>query len=219
MSHWSEISGERVVAGSLWIPKCGAWVADVSTALPSALFGSVTLTVGDLSLVGTIVRQGAYAGSRTFRVVGGAGRWATALPARSYTLASGLPLATVLGDLAAECGETLGLVAGGYLGTSFVRLAGPANRTLLNLAPDWWVDSLGITQTTPRAASIVKRPFMATNRIGAAGVVQVATESPGEWLPGAAFQSPLLSDSVLTALAVRHTWLGDGVARIEAVIA
>lgn len=217
MTDWSTINGERTVAGSLYVPAYGTWVADVALALIADITGRVTLTVGNLSLVGSIVRAGTYAGSRTYRLVGGAGGWRQDMPARSYVRSAGVPASMVLGDIATECGETIADAPTTILGTSFVRLAGMASRTLASLAPRWYVDTQGVTRVGSRPSSPIRSEFVPTNRNGGAGVVEVATEDPAAWMPGRTFTSPLLSSSLLTVSASRFSWRLNGRARVDVV--
>lgn len=217
MSYYSTLNGERTVSGSLYIPAYGAWVADIALALAVTVVSPVTLTVGNLELVGSIVRAGAYAGSRSYRLVGGAGGWRKNLTARSYVRASGIDASMVLGDLATETGETIADAPTTALGTSYVRFAGPASRTLSALTPAWYIDAKGVTRIGARMPTIIKSEFTPTARHGGAGTVEVATEDPASWLPGASFSSPLLNGATLTISASRFSWNLDGRARVDVV--
>lgn len=216
MSDYSSLSGERVVSGSLMMPRYGAWVADVALAVQTLLPSPVTLTVGTLSLVGAVVRAGAYAGSRAYRLVGGFGGWRRSVGARAYASAGGVTSAMVLGDLAAETGEVVAMGSTEYLGASYVRAAGPASSTLRQIAATWWIDSLGTTQVDGvRSQALITSAFLPTHRAGAAGLVQVATEAEADWMPGRTFTSPLLNGNVHQVQASRFSWGRDGVARVE----
>src|SRR5690606_11374185 len=118
----------------------GAWWADV--ALPEAFVASVgqrvTLVVADVELRGTVVTGGAVDERSAYRIVGGAGGWGRALPAKSYHKSPGVRVSEVLADLAAAAGETLGPVPGTTLGEHYARAEGPAYRTLNGLAPRAW---------------------------------------------------------------------------------
>jgi len=219
MADYGSLSGERVVSGSLMIPRYGAWVADVALAVQTLLPSPVTLTVGTLSLVGAVVRAGAYAGSRAYRLVGGRGGWRRNIGARAYTSAAGVLSSMVLADAALEVGEQVVTTAPEYLGSSYVRMAGPASSTLRQLAASWWVDALGVTQVdTPRSAALITSPFLPTHRDGAAGLIQIATEAEGDWMPGRTFTSPLLNGTLHTVQAARFAWDRDGVARVEVMV-
>lgn len=218
MANWSSLNAERTVAGSLYVPAYGAWVADVALALSALLTGPVTLTVGNLTLQGSIVRTGTYAGSRVYRLTGGAGGWRQDLPARAYVRTAGISASMVLSDLASESGETIADAPTTSLGASYVRLAGPASRTLSALASQWYVDTDGTTRIGARPSSAITSEFVPTNRNGGAGTIEVATEDPASWLPGRTFTSPLLSTSILTVAASRFSWRKDGKARVDVVI-
>lgn len=228
MSNWSSLTSatasERTVSGSLMMPRYGAWVADVALGTQLDLVGSLTLTIGNLSLVGAVVRAGAYAGSRSYRLVGGRGGWRRNVGARAYSSTAGVTSAMVLGDAALEVGEAVAVSAPEYLGASYVRTAGPASTVLRALSASWWVDTLGVTQVdTPRSQAPITSPFLPTHRDGAAGFIEIATEDPASWLPGRTFASPLLNGtsgvpSVHQVQASRFSWGRDGVARVEVMI-
>ena len=146
MAFWCEVSGERVISGDLLIPRYGLWTADVLLANATTLPPQITLTVGDLSLVGNVFRQSDFAGSRGLRLVGGLGGWRTKVPARAYRNPAGVNLAMVAGDLAIECGEQMGAMVDRFLGASYARFAGPASDTLRALFKFWHVDPAGVTQ-------------------------------------------------------------------------
>ncbi len=214
---WSTLNGERTLTGSLYIPRVGVWVADVALALSTVLAPPVVLTVGSLTLQGTIYRQGAYGGSRGYRIVGGTNGWGKALAARSYVAAGGVSSALVLGDLATEAGERVAVATPSFLGTSFVRLAGPASRTLTSIEPNWWVDATGTTQVgLPRDTSPITSDFTATHRFGAHGIVEIATENEADWMPGRVFSSAIVT-TPQTIQASRFTWDRGGRARVEVV--
>lgn len=220
MADYSTLSGERVVSGSLMIPRYGAWVADVALAIQTTLRSPVTLTVGSLSLVGAVVRAGAYAGSRAYRLVGGYGGWRRNIGARAYASAVGVSSAMVLGDIAAEVGEVVAVNAPEYLGASYVRTAGPASTTLRQIAATWWVDAQGVTQVDGvRSQALITSAFLPTHRDGAAGLVQIATEAESDWMPGRTFTSPLLNGTIHQVQASRFAWGRDGVARVEVMTA
>ena len=219
MSDWSAANDQRTVAGSLYVPAYGTWVADVALALAGELVNPVRLTVGNLSLVGSIVRAGVYAGSRAYRLVGGAGGWRQDIAAKSYVRSSGVQADMVLRDLAIETGETMADAPTTYLGTSYARLAGPASRTLAALCPRWYVDNDGVTRIGSRASAPITSEFTPTNRNGGAGTLEIATEDNAAWLPGRTFSSPLLSGAILTVSASRFSWRKSGRARVDVVTA
>jgi hypothetical protein len=231
---WSSLAGLQVVAGSVMIPWYGAWVAEISVAVTTAVPTTmVPLVIGDLTLQGTVYRQAAYAGARTALVVGGHGGWIKQVQARAYRLAGGVPLSMILGDVCTDCGETIGAattaaIAGQTVGPFFVREAAEASRTLsqLDLAL-WWVDSTGATQTTPRTTTTyagsttdlahigpVTSHFDVLDWQGATGKFQIGTEVMSDWMPGRTFTNA----NVPTAQTVSLVTLdiqGSGSARVE----
>lgn len=162
----SNLDGAAVTRVSLTLPYGGTWSADVTIEAGKAgPSGKCSLTVGDLTLAGSVIRGGVSDGTSTWRgwIEGGAG-WAADLRARSYQsdAPGGVRLATVLLDLATECGETLALPADVPIGAAYVRpgstpLRPYTGRDALTalvargLLARWWVDVDGTTRTTARA--------------------------------------------------------------------
>lgn len=213
--NWAELNGERILTGSVMIPRVGAWVADISLALSATVASSVVLTAGTLSLVGHVVRAGTYGGSRAYRIVGGAGGWMKSLQARSYVNAGGVTSAMVIGDAARETGETVSIASPEYLGTSYVRFAGAASRVLAAIEPNWWVDGKGVTQVgTPRDSSMITEETTLTAMDGAAGILEIAAEDEAQWMPGRMFTNPLIT-LPRTISATRMHWGRDGRSRLE----
>lgn len=218
MTAYAELAGLRLSSLALTIPFYGAAVADCGLALTDVLpTGPTTLLVGNLSLVVTVVRSATFGGSRSARVVGGAGGWRRTLPARAYRNPGGLRLSTVLGDAARETGETLALAADSTIGTSYVRETAPASRLLRLLGGSlWWIDVAGVTRLAARATPTIASTFVVSHRSGAEGRVVVATEDLASWQPGARFSSPVVPD-VQTISSVSHRFGGAGALRTEAL--
>ena len=72
---WADLSGARVLSATVTIPKFGAWVADVELLSDATIPAAAVLTLGDLVLVGAVVRSAPFASSANARLVGGAGGW------------------------------------------------------------------------------------------------------------------------------------------------
>jgi len=95
----------------LHVPPAGGWYADLhldATTLPA--LGAATLTVGDLSLVGTVTDSAfddhPTGGAKPRVVIEGGAGWARPLPREGrYEAAGGVRLLTVLRDLADLVGE------------------------------------------------------------------------------------------------------------------
>ncbi len=190
MSGAITLNGIRVISGSITIPYYGAWVADVVLADSTTIPTSVSLVVGDLTLIGTVVRQASFAASRSARIVGGAAGWRKELPSRGYSHIAGVKLSTVVGDAANECGERIVLASDLALGTHYARDAGTAQRVLeIELNGTWWIDPLGVTQTKDRDSSPVVSPFTVLSWSGGKGQFEIASESIATWQPGRTFTS------------------------------
>jgi len=214
MTSWASYAGARIVSGSVLIPLYGAMTADVHfadvTAVPSV---ASTLTVGDLIMAGTAVRTAGFAGARSARLVGGAGGWRRDVLARAYDV--GVTVSMVLGDAATEVGELVAVTTDRSLG-QWVREPGPASRVLAMLAgSSWWINAAGVTQVgTPRSALPITSPFVVMSRDGASGLVQIATDTFADWMPGRTFVAPTIS-TPLTVKMVRHHFDREGIARTE----
>lgn len=108
----SDLVGLRIVRAEVSIPPTGAWFGTAlldSTSLPAV--GPTVLTIGDLSLVGAVVRayhDDAYPTGALASVVlrGGAG-WRLPVPQAGSYAGSAVRLSTVLADLARMAGETI----------------------------------------------------------------------------------------------------------------
>ncbi len=188
------INGRRVTSASITFPMFGAWAADVVLADAPELATTakgVSLVVADLTIVGTVVRQGSFAGSLTARIVGGAAGWRTELPAKGYSHAVGVKLSSVLDDAARENGETFATSPDRQLGSHWVRerAKGEALLSIL-LDGEWWIDAAGVTQMAARDASAIVTPFTVINWQGGLGSFEIAAESLAAWQPGRTFSAP-----------------------------
>lgn len=219
MTDFATLNGGRLIKARVTIPYYGLWAADVVLASSDTLATSVTLTIGNLSMVGAVVRMASFAGTRSARIVGGAGGWRTTLPSKQYVSSNAIRLSQVLGDAAAEAGERLNLPIDATIGTMYVREQAPAQRVLRQLAgPVWYVDLAGVTQVQDRPAASVRSSFTVIGWSGALGRFTVATEDYASWLPGASFSSPTVSTPQTVSL-VTHTLDNDGTARMEVLAA
>lgn len=208
-------NGARVTAANVSIPYYGLPVADVRLAGDEPLTNPVALVIGNLSLRMAVLRQRPFGGSTSARLVGGAGGWGRAVPARFYRLASGVPLSMILRDVAAEVGETVSLETDRLVGNWYAREAGPAQRVLRQLAGELvWIDAAGVTQVGARATTSIKSPATVSDLDGGAGWVDVATEDVAAWRPGATFSGPSVPGG-LTVGAVRIASGSDGTLRLE----
>ncbi len=209
------LNGLTVVSGSVTIPLVGAWVADVVLPTPEDITDTVVLTVGDLELHGTVFRtSNAFAGSKSARIVGGAGGWRKVLPRKGYSQIVGLMASLVLQDAARECGETIVVDADRQLGGSWARETGKAERTLrLILGGEWWIDPAGVTQTKVRDSSLIGSVFTVAAWSGGKGHFEIATESYADWQPGRTFNASTIN-MVQTISMVRFETANDGKLRL-----
>ncbi len=208
------INGQRVVSGSIAIPMHGPWVADVVLSLAEPLTPAASIVIGNLTLVGTVYRMASFAGSKSARVVGGAGGWRKPLPARGYSHDAGVLASTVMTDAARESGETIVVDQDRQLGTSWARDAGKAEGTLkLITGGIWWIDPAGVTQTRARDASLISTPFTAIAWSGGKGQFEIATEFYSDWQPGRTFNAPTIG-SVQTVSSVRFDATNNGKLRL-----
>lgn len=193
------VNGASAMTASITVPYYGAWVADVvlqsSSAIPTTANGC-SLVAGDLKLVGTAIRTASFSGSRSARIVGGAGGWRKALPAKGYSHPGGLKLSAVLNDVARESGESIVISSAldREIGTSYGREAAKAERALHLLTNGaWWIDPAGKTQIATRDGSAVVSPFTVAGWSGGKGKFDIASETIATWMPGRTFTAPTVS--------------------------
>jgi len=209
------INGARVSACSITMPYYGAWVADVDVVGSAEIASPVSLVVGDLTLVGTVVRQAEFTGDRKARIVGGGGGWGKTIPKKGYSHVIGVKASTIVGDAARESGESIVLESDRTLGLLYAREEAPAERVLnLVVGNEWWIDPAGVTQTKARVSLPVVAPFTLVSRNGALDQFEIATESIAGWLPGRTFSSPTVTD-VQTISSVTIEASNDGKVRLR----
>ena len=183
---FATLDGHRVTRALVRIPAAGEWFADVEIDTEETLSGQLTLTVGDLDLVGTVSRGGLWAGSSAYRIVAGAAGWGTEAGARGY--GGAVYRSTIIADLALATGET---VASGYedafLGEAYARPSGTARRVLSALVGEqgWYVSTAGVTTIAARASTAIGSEYQVTRVLPGSAVAIVATEEPAAFQPGA----------------------------------
>jgi hypothetical protein len=202
---------------TITIPRHGAWVADVvlaaGTLAPEAAFGA-SIVFGDLSLVGTVFRQGEFGGSVRARVVAGGGGWRKSIRATGYDNPVGILKSAVLGDAARDCGERISIEQDSTIGTNWARREGIAERTLRYLSGgEWWIDASGTTQVRARKSGRISSQYTATQRLAGSGRFEIATEVFSDWIPGRTFSSAVVPvEQTINAVVLRST---DGSARVS----
>lgn len=196
------LNGHNVTDARLSIPAWGASYHDVALDQEVTLSGSVTLTVADLTITGTVLSGGPGVGRSFFRIVAGAGGWGKTIASKAYQNDAGVKLATVLNDAAQAVGETIDqttLDQSARLGSFYVRPEGPAC-TVLNLesAQAWYVGEDGVTRIGARPAStLTGTATRVTQQDQARGTLTLASDTIAGILPG------IVVDG-LTAVDVEH---------------
>lgn len=182
------LAGFTVSDLTLTIPAWGAWWLDAGLTEPEALApgARVELRVGDLTASGTVLTGGVSDDRAAYRVVGGAGGWHRDVARKPYRNSAGVKLATILGDLADDTGETLAGVPTSTVAEHYARRAGGAFHVLNDLAPrGWYVDLAGTTRFGARPPFTFDGEAAITRRDKAIGVVDLAVEDPSGLIPGA----------------------------------
>lgn len=200
MTLFAEISGNRVVSGSICILALGVWYADMLLDQSVQMSGPQTVSLGPLQMKGTSVIDGAFTGSTRVRVVGGAAGWRRTIPAKSYQHDLGVKKSTVIGDAARAVGETVSIAKDGILGSAFVRQGGPASRVLNQVGDIWYVRADGVTVIGPRDDTKIVSEFSVISAQLAVGQLVVATDNPQDWTPGRKFATETISERTLSAV-------------------
>jgi hypothetical protein len=156
---FATLNGQGLQAVQLHVAARGPWYADCELQQDPPLSGKVTLKLGTLSCVGTIMPEasGTFGLQRMCRVVAGGGGWGKELGAKNYHNDAGVKASAVAQDAARETGEQLGgfLPAAERVGNDYVREKGAASRVLEEAAGKgvgWWVDFAGLTQVGSRGS-------------------------------------------------------------------
>lgn len=168
------------------VPAWGAWWLDVELAEPVDLSGLVTFTLADKTFEGSIVSGGASHGRASYRIVGGRGGWGKLLPKKGYSDDAGVKLTKVIGDAAHLAGEAIEGAPTSRTGPHWARIADrPASAVLHELTPEAWrVDFDGVTRFGA-LPTVAYSGDGARTRVDPAGeIVEIATETIGELLPG-----------------------------------
>lgn len=200
------IAGYAISAATLTLPKVGAWVLEATLVDAAALSGGVSVTIGDLTLAGSVVRGGAFDGSARYLVTAGAGGWHKAITGRpEYRNDLGVKLSAVLADDARAAGETIALdpALDRVLGTAYVRRAGLGWDVLgsARLALPWWVDAAGVTQVRARPAAAVTAPsqLIAWDRVR--GIREYGADTFAPFAPGATIDGDTIAEVTITISA------------------
>ena len=219
MTLYASVNGNRVFSGSFTVPFYGTWEGDAGISLPVTLKNPASLVVGNLTLSGSVYRQGVFAGETRAHLVGGGGGWGSVVRSQGYTNTGGVSLTTVLNDVATIVGEKVNVQPNSgqpsIVGQFFTRVNAPASTILSLLAgPEWYVDTTGVTQIGPRASSLITSPFTVVEYDPGHSLFEIATEDPASWMPGNTFSSPTVP-VVQTISMTRIDIRNDGIAVLK----
>jgi hypothetical protein len=222
VGNFATVAGYQVVSGSLLIPTIGVWTADLQLAGEEPVSGTVSVVIGNLTLLGTVYRSETYGGQTKCRLVGGYGGWRTQIQAQGYGSTSGVKLSALLGDAATACGEQVNVSNDQSIGNGYARInldTSVASDVLwqmvdLGFITAWYVDPTGVTQTVAWPTSPIASSFTVADQRTDEGVVVIATEDYLSWMPGCTFTAPQLSGSFTNA-GVHYVWDPGGVFRFE----
>lgn len=196
-------------AATVRIPRFGVWTAKVATvdALELVDGARVTITVGDLALVGTKIDGGTYGGESSFTIVGGTGAWSAVVPKKAHRSDGGITVAEVAADLDTDASAAAGVAPIGIvlesgverpLGYAWERRAAVAADALTQLMGDaWWIAPDGSTHLGARPTRNIAP---ATLRVlGYDPAIRLATvaledDAVAQLLPGARLTSSDLPD-------------------------
>ena len=203
MTDFASLNGVTITRLHLVVPALGLWHADVTLSQAPSVTGPQTLLLSGSSWSCTPIRVTSFAGTTVARLVGGAAGWRKSVPAQQYSSQLGVPTSTIVSDVASLVGEVSPVLDPSVtptVGTAYIRQAGAASMVLNDLQSrdvlSWWVDPSGVVQTMPRPSTAITSPFVAEAVDGAVGWYKIATEVPGDWMPGAMFAGPTVSGTV-----------------------
>jgi hypothetical protein len=207
MALFAEINGNRASSASIVLPYQGIWHADIELDQAVTLSGLVTLTVSDMVLKGSIYRQGTFLNSSSIRMVGGYLGWPKKTTAKEYRSSFGVKFSVIAGDAARETGEKIFIPSDFSVGEFYERQAEAAVRVLDTFADIWWMREDGVTVIGDRAQPIITSAFdvMSDGTSLAMGKITIATDKPGDWLPGVKFSSPTLAQKQASAIIHKLT--------------
>lgn len=197
---FATLQGLGATRAEVTIPMTGNWTADVWIAEASSFTGKVTLTIGDLVLVGTVTRGGTFTGASNYRLIGGAGGWMREVEPKPYRSPFGVKASQVLTAAARDVGETVVMEMDRTLGSFWSRERGPAARQIQMMGLPWYMREDGVTVFGTRATPTISSSFDVLKADLEKGRVQVATDFPSKWMPGAKFSSTTLPQQQISAV-------------------
>ena len=214
MPAYAHIDGETVLTATLHVPNIGPWWCDVVFELAPEVSGSVTLTIGQLVLTGTVSpnHNGTFGAQRRARVVAGAGNWGGLITARHYhnDAGDGVRAQTIAENAASDVGETIGafVVDATHVGIDYVRQSGTATQALEDVignAP-WHVGYDGVTNVGARAsAEVADSDYQVTTFEPASKVLVLTTDDLTKVVVGSILSEALDAPETVTELRIEVT--------------
>jgi hypothetical protein len=205
------LGSAAISRATLRIPRFGVPVANVTLTDDTALTNGsrLTLTVGDLALVGTVTWGSDFGGAAGYTWEAGAGKWSTVVPSRPYHDDNGIMLSRVAADLAADAGELGAVLAmpDRSLGTNWTRPAAPARDLLDALSGgQWWVASDGVTHVGPRPSTATTSSTLTLHYDPALrlATAQLADDTVSTLLPGVTLTAQGLAGPLAIISSVVH---------------
>jgi len=198
--HFCSVAGYSANRMNLYVPQWGPWWASAVLAdTDEKVTGKVEVTIGGLSLWGTVEESpGADSGLiRSLRIVGGAGKWGSFVERKSYHASSGnLDRRMIVEDIAREVGETLGTIEFEVptIGDHYVRRVGPASVTLERLLEGraWWVGQDGKTYGGTRKVTDVEGNVQVDHFDAKTNTALLSMDDPADLWVGVRIASPKL---------------------------
>lgn len=224
----ASLDGHRLADARVYVPRAGAWWAEVVFEEAPDVSGVATLALGGLELRCTIDARydGTQGLQRRSRVVGGAGSWGSLLPPKTYHNDLGVRARTIAEDAAREAGEELADFAPSAerVGPAYVRQAGPASRALEDVigTAAWWVGYDGRTRIGERP-TVEAEPgsYEVLDYDPAARLVTLTADDLGAVQIGSVLAERLDAPQTVAELDVHVTpdhvrivaWTGEGTAQ------
>jgi hypothetical protein len=150
------LNSQRILSGTLHMPRAGAWHGDFELDAQERLTGAANVDFDGLRFTGTVVRGDVVAGRGAARIVGGRGGLSKDVPALSYR---NVQARMVIADLLSAVGE---------------ELASSSDEVLLSAQLDHWTRPQGAAGS---ALSKVVDTIGGVWRVLADGTVWVGAES------------------------------------------
>lgn len=213
---FASIANSPVLSCRITIPQFGIWHGDAELDGDVAITGDVSFVIGNLTLAGHAFRSAQFVGRKRVRLVGGHGGWSQIVPAQAYYDPNGVAVSHVLGDVASACGETLSLASDSKPWVRYVRETMPGARALNQiLGTAWYVTPGGTTTNKPRAGGAIRSQFQIEKFNGSTGLFNIAVDSIADWMPGATFIAPTISDVQTISSVTIKLENGSPIARLD----